>query len=100
MQRAQFHFDGNDKVFTLTMNLPNQEVGSTARVYETQSIRADRGEVAQFLAEIVRHSKMSGPSTLYVRAESDQVFVSAVGTLKTGEKSFGVFFFQIRPIGT
>ena len=39
MQRAKFRFDGNDKVFTLTMNSPNQEVGSTARVYETQSMK-------------------------------------------------------------
>lgn len=92
MRRAKFRFDGSETVYTLAMNSPARDVGSTARAYENQTIRADRGQAEQFLNEIIKRSRLSEDSKIYVRAEGQDVFVSGVGTFKSGPNSFGAFF--------
>ena len=92
LQRAEIRLEGSSAIYTLDMNDPTREVGSTARVYENQTIRADRGDARSLLEEIIRKSKLPKSSKIYIRAEGQDSFVSGVGTLKSGPKSFGAFF--------
>ena len=92
MERAIFRFSDSPKTYTIAMQNPTRRVGSTARVYENESIRADSGQAKAFLTEIIRRSKLPTESKLYVRAEGQDYYTNALGTVSSGPNSFGAFF--------
>jgi hypothetical protein len=92
MERATFRFADSPTTYTVKMSDPERYVTSGASVHENQNIRADRGEAGALLNEIIRRSKLPQESKLYVRAEGNKRYVSALGTVSSGQDSFGAFF--------